>query len=137
MFSFTTSNCCLDWYRLYWPCCCLRELVGGSWTKTPHYLVCRIEVLFICSTGIFSDRETLELQAASASFDEFLTRLDLVCLQHFLCMWNCSSCIYCEYRKCHILTETSFIFILEECHTLFPCVICHTFPSIFQWYYHT
>ena len=45
------------------------ELFGDSWTKTLPYLVCQTELSCICSIGIFSDRETLELLAVSLSFE--------------------------------------------------------------------
>ena len=54
------------------PCNCLRNLFGDSWTKTLQYLVCKIELSFICSIGIFSDRETLELLAVSLSLEDLL-----------------------------------------------------------------
>ena len=58
---------------------CIRELFGDSWTKTLQYLVCQLEVSFISSIGIFSDRETLELLAVSLSFEGLLLRLTFTC----------------------------------------------------------
>ena len=107
--------------------CCLRELFGDSWTKTLQCLVCQIEVSFICSVGIFSDRETLELLAVlkicflvwslliSALFVELFHFYSFVTVANVVDSFN------------HIF------FLLGECHTLFPCVDCHTYPSIFQW----
>ena len=65
-------------------CYSLRELFGDPWTKTPQYVLCQIEVPFNCSTGIFSDRDTLELQAASISFVDLLLR--------FTFTWFCFIC---------------------------------------------
>ena len=46
--------------------------------------VCQIEVFFTCSIGIFSDTETLELQAVSLSFEDLLPRLTFSCF-YFIC----------------------------------------------------
>ena len=110
--------------------CCLRELFGNSWTKTLQYLVCQIQVPFICSKGIFSDRETLELPAVSVSFEDFLPCLTFI--------WFCFICrtvpfaFICDYCKCRRLSEP-YVFLLSESHTHFSCVDCHIYPSIFQW----
>ena len=112
------------------PCCCLRELFGDFWTKTLQYLVYQIEVPFVCSIGIFSDRKSLELRVVSISFEYLLLRLIFTRF--------CFACVtiplvfVCDYRKCCRLPEPYF-FLLGQLHTLFPWVDCHTYPSIFQW----
>ena len=85
-------------------------------------------VLDLFNRNLFLCQETLELLAAYVHFNEFLPRLYFACLQYCLYLWNCSTCIYGEYGKCHRLFETLFVFILGECHTLSPCVDCNTFP---------
>ena len=116
-------------------CCCLRELYVCSWTKTLQYLVCQIEEpLLICLKVIYSGRKTLEFLAASVSFNEFLLHFGFACLKHFVCLWNCPICIYCENCNSRRLCET--IFPPSSgwiSHDLSPCVDCHTFPSISQW----
>ena len=98
---------------------------------TLQYLACQIEVSFICSIGIFSDRETLELLTVSLSFEDFLPRLTFTCfcfifveLFHF----------YLFVTIVNVIDSmNSIFFLLGECHPLFLCVDCHTCPSIFQW----
>ena len=61
---------------------------------------------FLCSRGIFSDRETLEPQVVSLSFEDLLPRL--------IFTWLCFTCgtvplvFICDYRKCRKLSEQYF-----------------------------
>ena len=112
------------------PCNCLRELFGDSWTKTLQYLVCQIEVSFICSIGIFSDRETLELLTVSLSYENLLPRLTFTCFC-FVC-GTVPHVFICDYRKCRRLSEPYFL-SSGWMSPPFQCVDCHTCPSIFPW----
>ena len=105
------------------PCNCLRELFGDSWTKTLQYLVCQIEASFICSIGIFSDRETLELLTVSLSFEDLLSRLTFTCFC-FIC-GTIPLVFICDYRNA-VDSLNHIFFLLGECHPLFPSVNCHT-----------
>ena len=86
---------------------CLRKLFEDSWTKTLQYLVCQIEVSFICSVGIFSDRESLELLRVSLSFEDLLPRLTFTCFC-FIC-GTVPLAFICDYRKCRRLSEPCFL----------------------------
>ena len=77
--------------------------------------MCQIEVSFICSIGIFSDRETLELLTVSLSYENLLPRLTFTCFC-FVCGTVPHVFIY-DYRKCRRLPEPHF-FLLGECHPL-------------------
>ena len=92
--------------------------------------MCRIEVSFICSIGIFSNRETLELFTVSLSFDNFLPRLTFNCFC-FIC-GSAPLIFICHYRKCRRLSEPYFL-SSGWMSPPFQCVDCHTCPSIFQW----
>ena len=72
-------------------------------------------VLIICSIGIFSDRETLELLTVSLSYENLLPRLTFTCFC-FVCGTVPHVFIY-DYRKCRRLPEPHF-FLLGECHPL-------------------
>ena len=89
------------------PCNCLRELFGDSWTKTLQYLVCQIEVSFICSIGIFSDRKTLELLTVSLSFEDLLPRLTFTCF--YLIYGTVPLVFICDYRKYCRFSEPYFL----------------------------
>ena len=89
------------------PSNCLRELFGDSWTKTLQYLVCQIEVSFICLIGIFSDRETLEFLTVSLSFEDLLPRLTFTC-SCFICGTVPLVFIW-DYPKCRRLSEPYFL----------------------------
>ena len=54
-----------DTFSILSPAAILENCLENSWTKILQYLVCQLKVFFICSLGIFSDRETLELLADS------------------------------------------------------------------------
>ena len=91
----------------------------------------QIDLCFINSIGIFSDRETLELLTVSLSFEDFLPRLTFTCfcfifveLFHF----------YLFVSIVNVIDSlNSIFFLLGECHPLFLFVDCHTCPSIFQY----
>ena len=77
--------------------------------------MCQIEVSFICSIGIFSDRETLELLTVSLSYENLLPRLIFTCF-----------CFVCETVQHVFVTITNVVdslnhifFLLSECHPLF------------------
>ena len=89
------------------PCNCLREKFGDSWTKTLQYLVCQIEVSFICSIGIFSDRKTLELLTVSLSFEDLLPRLTFTCF--YLIYGTVPLVFICDYRKYCRFSEPYFL----------------------------
>ena len=103
-------------------CSCLKELFGDPWTKTLQCLMCQIEVSFICSTGTFSERKTLELLTVSSSFEEFLPRLTFNCFC-FICGTG-PLVFICDYRKCHRLSKPYF-FLLGECHSFSMCGLPH------------
>ena len=69
--------------------------------------MCQIEVSFICSIGIFSERKTLELLTVSSSFEEFLPRLTFNCFC-FICGTG-QLVFICDYRKCRRLSEPYFL----------------------------
>ena len=98
--------------------------------RTLQYLVCQIEVSFICSIGIFSDRETLELLTVSLSYENLLPRLTFTCFC-FVC-GTVPHVFICDYRKCRRLSEPYFL-SSGWMSPPFQCVDCHTCPSIFQW----
>ena len=81
-----------------------------------NYLVCQIEVPFICSTGIFSDRETLELLAVSKIFENLFPCLTST--------WFCFVCrvvhLYLFVAIAKVIDRLNHIFfLLRESHTLF------------------
>ena len=78
--------------------------------------MCEIEVSFICSIGIFSDRETLELLTVSLSFEDFFPRLTFNCFC-FIC-GTAPLVFICDYRKCLRLLNHIF-FLPGECRLLF------------------
>ena len=92
--------------------------------------MCQIEVSFICSIGIFSDRETLELLTVSLSYENLLPRLTFTCFC-FVC-GTVPHVFICDYRKCRRLSEPYFL-SSGWMSPPFQCVDCHTCPSIFQW----
>ena len=92
--------------------------------------MCQIEVSFICSIGIFSDRETLELLTVSLSYENLLPRLTFICFC-FVC-GTVPHVFICDYRKCRRLSEPYFL-SSGWMSPPFQCVDCHTCPSIFQW----
>ena len=112
------------------PCSCHRELFGDSQTKILQYLMCQIEMSFICSTGIFSDRETLELLSVSLSFEDFLPCLTFTCFC-FIC-GTALLVFICDYRKCRRLCIPHFL-SSGWMSPPFQCVDCHTCLSTFQW----
>ena len=82
-------------------------LFGDSWAKTLPYLVCQIEVSFICSFEIFSDRETLELLTVSLGFEDLLPRLTFTC---FCFSFGTVAVVFiCDYSKCRRLSEPYFL----------------------------
>ena len=87
-------------------------------------------VLIICSIGIFSDRETLELLTVSLSYENLLPRLTFTCFC-FVC-GTVPHVFICDYRKCRRLSEPYFL-SSGWMSPPFQCVDCHTCPSIFQW----
>ena len=99
-----------DFFVRYFPdiaaCNCVRELFGDSWTKTLQHLVCHTEVSFICSIGVFPDRETLELLTIPLSFEDLLPRLTFSCFC-FIC-GSVPLVFICDYRKCRRLSEPYF-----------------------------
>ena len=133
MFSLVPKDGYFVWHSLdIVPCNCLRELLGDSWTKTLQYLMRQTEVSFICSIGIFSDRETLELLTVSLSFEDFLPRLTFNCFC-FIC-GTAPLVFICDYLKCRRLSEPCFHFLSSgRMSSPFQCVDSHTCPSIFQW----
>ena len=64
-----------DAFLISVPTAVLGNCLETAGLKPSQYLLFQIEVSFICSTGIFSDRETLEILAASISFEDLLPRL--------------------------------------------------------------
>ena len=92
--------------------------------------MCQIEVSFICSVGIFSDRKTLELLTVSLSYENLLPRLTFTCFC-FVC-GTVPHVFICDYRKCRRLSEPYFL-SSGWMSPPFQCVDCHTCPSIFQW----
>ena len=97
----------LDTLSILLPSTVLDNYYGDSWIKTLQYLVCQIEVSFICSVGIFSDRETLELFTISLSFEDLLPRLTFTCLC-FIC-GTVSLVFICDYHKCCTLSGPYFL----------------------------
>ena len=75
-----------------------------------NYLVCQIEVPFICSTGIFSDRETLELLAVSKIFENL-----------FPCLTSTWFCFVC--RVVHLYLFVAIAKVIDRLnHIFFFCV---------------
>ena len=64
-----------DAFLISVPAAVLGNCLETAGIKPCQYLLFQIEVPFICSTGIFSDRETLEILTASISFEDLLPRL--------------------------------------------------------------
>ena len=83
----------------------------------------QIELLFICSTGIFSDRETLELLAASISFEGLLPRLNLTWF-YIVCGTVPLEFIY-DYRKFRRLAEPYFVSSGWMSHSVCMCGLPH------------
>ena len=86
--------------------------------ETPVPKPWQMKVSFICSIGIFSDRETLELLAVS-------------CLTFTWFCFICGTVVFVfisDFRKCCRLPE-----LLGECYPVFPCMDCHICLSIFKW----
>ena len=76
----------------------------------------KFEVPFICSTGIFSDRETLELLAVSKTFENL-----------FPCLTSTWFCFVCRVVHLYLFVAiakvidrlNNIFFLLRESHTLF------------------
>ena len=128
-------------FSLYCFCCCLREMFGDSWTKILQYLRCQIEVTYICSIGIFSDMEALELQVVSVSSNEFLSYFDFastlflfVKLFRFYLLWTSqvSQNVWNTFSLSfgwmmnvtlfiHLWATTHFLWFFSELSRLFLC----------------
>ena len=90
---------------------------------TLQYLVSQIEVSFICSIGIFSDRENLELLAVSFSFEDLLARLTFTCFC-FIC-GTVPLVFICDYRKWPRLSEPYFFSSGWMSPTIYMCRLPH------------
>ena len=78
---------------------------------------------FICFIGIFSDRETLELLAASISFEDLLPRLSFI---WFCCLWGTIPLVFIfDFRKCYRLSETQFFSSRWMAYSFFICGLPH------------
>ena len=72
---------------------------------------------FICFIGIFSDRETLELLAASISFEDLLPRLSFI---WFCCLCGTIPLVFIfDFRKCRRLSETQSFSSRWMAHSFF------------------
>ena len=77
--------------------------------------MCQIEVSFICSIGIFSDRETLELLTVSLSYENLLPRLTFTCF-----CFVCGTVPHVFVAIANVVDSLNHIFFLPgECHPLF------------------
>ena len=119
-------------FSLYCFCCCLREMFGDSWTKILQYLRCQIEVTYICSIGIFSDMEALELQVVSVSSNEFLSYFDFAATLFLFVKLFCLYLLW-TLQVSQNVWNTFSLWMNHECHTLSVCVGYYSFPLIFQW----
>ena len=95
-----------------------------------QYLVCQIEVSFICSIGILSYNETLELLAAYLSFGDCFPVWPLLGSVLFVELFH----LYLFVTIASVVDSLNHSFLLlGECRPLLPCVDCYTYASIFQW----
>ena len=77
--------------------------------------MCQIEVPFICSIGIFSDREPFELLTVSLCFEEFFPWLTFVSVL-FMELFH----LYLFVTIVNVVESLNHIFfLLGECHPLF------------------